>query len=599
MQADSGAPALVLERGGRIILVAPVDGPPPAPVAVDETGPYGLHLTHAEPALDYRIRMGALPLEWTFDGGVSGEDPAAGRRLGDTILWSETVHFDGARGPTRLHLESRSRTGRDDWTHRAVLPVTVRPAKLGLAGCQAMVDEMQALSGGLAFDVLGKSLRDDSSSSVPALSTVLAVLPAAWNAVAPMAGRLLRSPPAPARTRRKRCTRAGASAREIRRLAATGGAEPRARRYAAAGRGARADHGRSSEHETAVLTAALLDLLEGWADAVDAAAAFEIDRIERHREYRDVRIGGRRSVWENVDRPLLERMRSAMLVASGVGDEVHAARRRLADAAVEPIAPPVLRARLRGDPRFRAAAAALGPLLASPSRTVRTAEYLKLTGRLYEQWVLLQILAGFRAAGLPEMTPLADREHIGLPGRTDLDRDSTWRFRFPAGRILRIRYEPWIHPIDLASALGDPLYREGDEHRSWSPDILIERLRPAPGGGRAGTVEELIVLDVKYAAVLTDSHWGRAAKYLTIRERPGGRAVVREVWLAHPAAGGRVLPLPDHDAGLRTSGWPRARSRGIIEIRPSAAFDASRPPFSPPAAPALAFATRAIEELGG
>jgi hypothetical protein len=176
-----------------------------------------------------------------------------------------------------------------------------------------------------------------------------------------------------------------------------------------------------------VLTAALLDLLEGWADAVDAAAAFEIDRIERHREYRDVRIGGRRSVWENVDRPLLERMRSAMLVASGVGDEVHAARRRLADAAVEPIAPPVLRARLRGDPRFRAAAAALGPLLASPSRTVRTAEYLKLTGRLYEQWVLLQILAGFRAAGLPEMTPLADREHIGLPGRTDLDRGSGFR----------------------------------------------------------------------------------------------------------------------------------------------------------------------------
>jgi len=597
------APSLVLERGGRIVLASYLDGSAPAPIEVDETEAFGFCLTRAEPALEYRLRMGVLPLEWTFEGRIAGEDPAGGRRVGEQIFWSELPHFDSASGPTLVHLESRHRLGGEDWTERAVLPVDVVPGKIGPSRYAAMADELRALAPGLLYDVVGKSAHRASAAGAPPLSTMLSALAAAWREVEPALRRLgryaARQPaqpiPARGRTARWRFDPGRAATGDARHLATAERSTSRmtATRFAASRRPFDAS-GRPFD----AVAAGLLDLMADWAAACARAATAEIRNVEKHRDYRDVRIGGRRSVWENVDVPHIERMRNAFDHAAALHTAIISLRRRSPWSRAEPVPAAALRSVVRSDARLANVARALTPLFASPNPEVHAAEYLKLTHRLFEQWVLLEIVAAFRAVGLES----ADDEPL-LPDRptsvhVDLDRGATWVFNLRNQRVLRLRYEPWIHPIELATEFRDPLFRDGDEPRSWSPDIVIERVRPSRTGHAAGLVEDAIVVDVKYTLALTDAHWARALKYLMIRERRSGRPVVREVWLACAAPGSRVLPLDDTAASHDTD-WPRARSRGIIEIPPPPRFNAGAGPFARPAAAATAFTTHVLRQLDG
>jgi hypothetical protein len=151
---------------------------------------------------------------------------------------------------------------------------------------------------------------------------------------------------------------------------------------------------------------------------------------------------------------------------------------------------------------------------------------------MYEQWVFLQLAAAFRALGL-ESEDIQGLLRRSAAQRFTLDfpRDTRLLLRAPNGRLLSMRYEPWVFPAHAARSRGDTIYRGQTGEAPWSPDILLELLS-RDDGGRAHT-EYAIVVDAKYSHRV---NWAGADKYLQIRATSTDRQVVRQVWLAHPIA---------------------------------------------------------------
>ena len=101
-------------------------------------------------------------------------------------------------------------------------------------------------------------------------------------------------------------------------------------------------------------------------------------------------------------------------------------------------------------------------------------------------------------------------------------------FRADHGRFVRLRYEPWILPVEVARRRGETLCRGAEgKAPAWKPDVLVEFI--------AGSeVSYAVVIDSKYSTRVQDHHWARVEKYAQIRTVAGLRQVVRQVWLAHP-----------------------------------------------------------------
>ncbi len=227
-------------------------------------------------------------------------------------------------------------------------------------------------------------------------------------------------------------------------------------------------------------------------------------------------------------------------------------------------------------------------------------ERLKSTHRMYEQWVFFQLAAAFRQAGLT----CADHEGLFRSSlfrfTLDIDRGARLTFRAEDGRTIVLRFEPWIFPQDLARQRQDTVYRgAGKEETAWSPDVLIEFLRPERFGvADAGPeVEYAVVVDAKYTAQIREHHWNDTRKYLKIRATSTRRQVVKQLWLAYPsqteqialedssvewtAQGpdcgeedvvegrlGLVPPVRDPDAGEEETGWigtPEPAARKFVE----------------------------------
>src|SRR5690606_15431345 len=110
-------------------------------------------------------------------------------------------------------------------------------------------------------------------------------------------------------------------------------------------------------------------------------------------------------------------------------------------------------------------------------------DLIKPTWRMYEQWVLIQCLAALRATGLRSDPAEQLIREVGRSRFTlDFERGSEFLFHARDGRIIRVRYEPWIVTRADAAQIGESVYRRGGSSE-WSPDILIEVLLPSTASG--------------------------------------------------------------------------------------------------------------------
>lgn len=169
-------------------------------------------------------------------------------------------------------------------------------------------------------------------------------------------------------------------------------------------------------------------------------------------------------------------------------------------------------------------------------------ERAKSTGRIYEQWIFLQVVAALRLCGL---APVSQEGFLRKSERhrftIDIERDTRVCFRCPDGRSVRVRYEPWIHPAALARRRRDTVYRGKSGENSWCPDILIEVLTDSGDSSKPAHLDYAIVIDAKYTSRIRERHRDSVRKYNEIRSTEDDRPAVMQVWLAHPSEDGITL----------------------------------------------------------
>lgn len=202
---------------------------------------------------------------------------------------------------------------------------------------------------------------------------------------------------------------------------------------------------------------------------------------------------------------------------------------------------------------------------------------------MYEQWVLIQLLAALRDSGLrSDPADQLIREVARSQFTLDFEPGSEFLFHARDGQVVRVRYEPWIPTRAAARQAGETVYRNG-AGEDWSPDILIEVLQPGPEALNQREVEYAVVIDAKYSSHIRDEQWESTRKYFLIHEAKYRRAIVRQVWLAHPGDAERLRP---RDPGIRwyddgpDIGWEESL-HGTLELLPDPEFAEERSVTTP------------------
>jgi hypothetical protein len=197
-------------------------------------------------------------------------------------------------------------------------------------------------------------------------------------------------------------------------------------------------------------------------------------------------------------------------------------------------------------------------------------ERIKLTSRLYEQWVYLQIVAAFRFCGLVgDAYEGLFRQLAESRFTLDLDSGTAVIFRCPDGQLVRVRCEPFILPLDLAMKQNEAVYDARRERLGFPhPDVVIEFI----DGTAADSVPKVvfaITVDAKYKTRLHPEDWIKTQKYLKVNSVLTRRPVMRQLWLAFPSASGVRADDEDVEWGRPADPWRRDEElRGTIGMLP-------------------------------
>lgn len=523
-----GAHFALTRNGNEIASATLVDedvSPADQPVTVSELQPVGFSLTSRTQDVEYAVAIGDVPLP-------------PGRAFGPTIYWEDGHHFESARG--RVHVRLRARTSPDaGWRVCARLDVNVVPTKLGERRYETLVNDIRVIAAGLIFDIVSKMFRGvryargmtQVASHTSHLE--LANLRRQWTGISRTLDLITTEP--------QLCT---GRCIELRSYSGAEVLSPStAVRLAARGFDPRSsDRGRPVTVPAERLTRTgdivehrvilwFLQLLLQRVRECTKAARAEIALIESERELRDVAMGAGPTLYEEVDLPKIERLRESIAQAHELAAQLRRAMLSPLFRHLRPQAGPTdtpvfqhVDAYHRFGRRMRHYLTASLVVLEAGER-----ERLKATSRLYEHWVFLRLAEAFRGCGLcgddvEGVVRRRGRHRFVL----DLDDDMALLFRADSDRFVRLRYEPWILPVEAARRRGDALCRgAGDSAPAWRPDVLVEFID-------GGEVAYAVVVDSKYSARIQDHHWLRVEKYTQIRTVVGLRQVVRQVWLAHP-----------------------------------------------------------------
>lgn len=506
---------------------------------VQELDLCAFHVSQPERDKQYAIRMGD---EWP--------DEPEGEDFGEVVRWQYERYFESARGRVIVYLLSRDANSEGSWDIRSQLSINVLPTKLGEERYQSMFDDLRAVSVGLVFDLLSKSriglgLTGLGAISLRPANAELIVLKKLWDSVSFILQQIASQPAMGLSVRSERRLSWGGD--QLRpsalRMLAMQGIDPRRRntpRPFYLQREIVFESTDIPEHRAIV---GFLKFLQQRVGDCASRAKQHIVAIQKDRPFRDVDQGDGSNLFRDIDQPRMERLKLAVATAAELNDRVASARSlpylsgvpadfRVPSSPVFMNVAPYRRLRDEMLKYFGASVAILDEGI--EDRT-------KSTGRMYEQWVFLQVLAAIKAAGLSTagqdsfVTPLQHRRFT-----VDFERGTRVMFGCPDGRTLSVRYEPWVHPAPLARSLHDTYYRGRTGENSWSPDILIELLSSPRQEQVAPILEYAIVIDAKYTSEINTRHKDGVRKYNEIRSTFDDRPIVNQVWLAYPKDTGIV-----------------------------------------------------------
>lgn len=517
--------------------------------ALSELQPVGFSVEMRSPDVEYVVFIGDVPVA-TGSADYSANGSGRGIAIGPNVYWEDGLHLESTRGRVRVHLRSRAAEFAGGWSECATLELNVVPTKLGELRCEAMEDDIRRVASGLIFTLVSKMLRGVRyAGGLRAIShrsshLELRALRNLWRNIEGLLQHINATPELRLERRVRHMSFTGTellNSVAIAHLAARG-FDPRRRNLGHSmmiPSTALAETADTFEHR--LILGFLRLLLVRVAECI-SAAQIQISRIEQERHLRDVAVGPGPTLFEAIDLPKIDRLRDA----AGEGQILTSQLRQAMDLPVFQNLVPQL-----GEPQtpiFRHVEAyhrvgeAMQRYLTSSLVILEQGsdERLKETSRLYEHWVFIQLADAFREAGLEcddlqGLVRRLSRHRYTL----DLDDEMILSFRVDEFRSIRLRYEPWILPIEAARSRGETLCRAGSG-AAWAPDVLIEFLEGRGDGASTPDVVYAVVVDAKYSKDIRDHHWSRVAKYAEIRTVSNRRQVVRQVWLAHPRPDGGI-----------------------------------------------------------
>jgi hypothetical protein len=593
-------PTLQLWRGDQKAVEIELDAPQAErdPLVVGETDRLAFELSPSELGQEYEIRIGDFPLP----------KPHHGRR---SVEWGDDAYFDSARGRTPVAVVSRETDGPDGrWVTRGRFDVWVCPGKLTEAAYRRMFDDLASLSAGLVFDLLAKSAAGVGEFGVSRAGVVAArsaqmelrILERLWAEFSRVLMGIMLQPETSLVVRREMTACHGTerlAPQELVRIAARG-VDPRRSETPRPFTAELAVMGQSVDTPEHRAIATFLDLISERARECLTRARHEIGEVNKDRWFRDRNGPGGQNLYEAVDAPRVARLEGAAVLAERLTLQIRMARRSFSvvtaagsfrDAGASPV--------FRNVRQYRQAWRLMLGYLNSSAVAVDAAaeERTKQTWRMYEQWTFLQLAAAFRRAGL---RCSSQRDFVNALSRNrftvDLQRGTRLVFAAPDDRRVVMRYEPWVFSRKVAADLGETVYQGSEGEAPWSPDVLIEFMKPAGDG--AFELEYALVVDAKYVRHLRDGHREQCLKYMRIRSVETGEAIVRQVWLASPAADGIAL---DDDGLAWTASGPTARRHevvmGSLGLTPSEGLSGGEEDQGPPAT-ALEFVNGILAYLG-
>lgn len=469
------------------------------------------------------------------------------REFHDVLEFEKGVYFESASGPTDLVIGELAADGSQV---REVFRTTlyVVPSKIGWDNYKCMVQDLQSICQALITDVRGKSSRgvgQNASLAVKPWRTheeELDALCRTCRKLRPLIREIKLSPKTTMQMvydyeRTNRCRSQKGIATMIRR-----GIDPRrdvGERRCVVGRVVESRN--VAEHR---LLKAFLKLLLSRVSNCRASITSDIRRLEGEKKYRSrTSKEGESSLYEVEDLPRIRRYKERDGEASGVqrwlADEL--SDEFWGDLRDEVFAPE--NTQFAENEYYLVAANIILRYLRDTTHwggTFGSRFMMKKSSRMYEQWVLVQLIAAFERVGI-KMTSWDEiiARHLNRQFGIDLTRNTTFTARLSESFELVIRYEPWIiSKGDRGLHPEETLCHFGSGKSGWSPDIVIELVRCMKEERR--TVYA-IAMDAKYSRKPTKEMRDNVLKYAKIRTSEGkyGRRVARQVWLVYPGEEGK------------------------------------------------------------
>ena len=159
----------------------------------------------------------------------------------------------------------------------------------------------------------------------------------------------------------------------------------------------------------------------------------------------------------------------------------------------------------------------------------------KKTSRMYEQWILIQLVAAMERCGLDiETWDSVIRRSLSSQFGLDFKKNTRFLATFGGPYSELFRYEPWILPRNmLAMHTEETLCHFESSDSFWNPDFVIELVKRENG---ANKTIYAVALDAKYSRNPGTDMRNGVSKYAKIRSNDGrrGRQVTRQVWLVYP-----------------------------------------------------------------
>jgi hypothetical protein len=539
MRAPLTAPVFRVFHQDDCVAEAALDTPPldGTTAKLPETYRLTFELGPREQDTEYKIMVGDLT-----------PTKAHGTNFRRQILWEEDLYLESARGLVELKLLSRPEGHpTEPWRLRVAIVVAVTSTKLTEETFDAMVGDLTALSSGLLFDLVSKAMAGTRRGQAPTSIRIsprsaqleLHFLDTLTRDLGVTLLEIARQPEMALKPRRVIATWTGSerlspdglswfAARGINPREASASHEilgPRLQTEAATD---------SAEH--GVICWFLGLVMDRAAECAKRAQAERVS-IEAEKPYRSYSFHNEPSLFDLYDKPKIDRLIQAIHRA----DRIQCAMRAM-------LALPFLRAQRPTPPReatpvFRYVLhyhrfwRAMREYL---RRSTLLLEYnlderSKPTWRMYEQWVFLQIAAACDALGLRPSRQESLFQRLSAHLFTvDLRRGTQLAFTSADGRVMALRYEPWIFARGLAHRNGDAVFQGREGEAPWSPDVLIEVYDP-PVRDKPARLSLVIVVDAKYSRCIREHHWEDTSKYQMIRDTERGSQVVRQVWVAAPA----------------------------------------------------------------